>query len=83
MSIGDMALAAAAQDVIRELKAEKAQMREAGAALLSHLDALMPAIEQAIAAEWKRGNYINGPQFGTALEAFRETINDAPNTPQV
>jgi hypothetical protein len=49
---------------------------ELGKALLSHIDALMPAIERALAAEWKRGNYINGPQFGGTIEAFRAALAD-------
>lgn len=57
-------------------------LRELGKALLSHLDAIMPAIERGIAAEWKRGNFINGPQFGETLEAFRRALASVDRNPE-
>ena len=50
------------------------------AVVVQTLDVIMPAVEKAIAAEWDRGNYINGPRFGAALERMRERQSErTPN----
>lgn len=50
------------------------EQREDIAVLVSTVDVILPAVGQAIAAEWDRGNYINGPRFGAALERLRQSI---------
>lgn len=51
-----------------------AEVREFAKALLSHIDALMPAIEKAITSEWNRTNYFNAPQFGATIEELRAAL---------
>lgn len=52
------------------------ELLEAVQVVVRTLDTIMPAVEKAIGREWDRGNYINGPQFGAALETLRAASVD-------
>jgi hypothetical protein len=50
------------------------ELRTAGTELLVQMDKLMPLFEKAIKDAWGKGDYVNGPQFGGALERFRKAL---------
>jgi hypothetical protein len=55
----------------KEKHMPETELRAAGTELLAQVDKLMPLIEKAIKQAWKDGDYVNGPQFGGAVERFR------------
>lgn len=52
------------------------ELRVAGTELLTQIDKLLPLIEKALAEAWDEGDYINGPQFGGAVERFRRALKE-------
>jgi len=59
--------------------ADQTELRIAAVNLLECLDELMPLFEEAIRDAWDKGDYVNGPRFGTAIEALRRAA-DAQGT---
>lgn len=59
-----------------------AELHGAAAELLGQIDKLMPLFEKAIADAWDEGDYVNGPQFGGAVERFRTALASCDTHPE-